>query len=128
MPARHVLLVGLEPQAVDVTDPDLPPGMTAETIAAGLAEAQRAFAEQGDRLDLCLFRPAASAEAAIAAGLGRRAYDCVVVGGGIRKPEANLALFERVVNAVRRHAPATPLAFNRQPTDSTEAVRRVLGA
>ena len=33
-------------------------------------------------------------------------------------------LFERVINAVHRHAPAAALCFNTNPNDTAEAVRR----
>jgi len=32
----RVLLIGIKAQAVDVADPDLPPGTTPEKIAAGI--------------------------------------------------------------------------------------------
>ena len=32
----RVLLIGIAPDAVDTSDPDLPPGITAEKIAAGI--------------------------------------------------------------------------------------------
>ncbi len=32
----RVLLIGIKPEAVDVSDPDLPPGTTPEKIAAGI--------------------------------------------------------------------------------------------
>jgi hypothetical protein len=127
MTGRTILLIGIAPDAVDFTDPDLPPGLDAGKIAAGLAEAQRLFAERGDACDLCLLDLQQPAEQTIAAQLGRRTYDCIVVGGGIRMPRANLELFEEVVNAARRHAPAVPIAFNTAPANSVEAADRWLG-
>jgi hypothetical protein len=53
-------------------------------------------------------------------------YDCVVVGGGIRKPEALLELFERVVNLIRVHASGAAIAFNTDGASCYEAVCRVL--
>ncbi len=32
----RVLLIGIAPESVDVSDPDLPPGTTAEKIADGI--------------------------------------------------------------------------------------------
>jgi hypothetical protein len=46
---------------------------------------------------------------AMASALSRREWDVVVIGGGIRKPEALLPLFEQAVNLVRRHAPGRPV-------------------
>ncbi len=66
-----------------------------------------------------------TAEATIAASLAEL-WDCIVIGGGIRVPASNLALFERVVNAVVRGAPGTPIAFNKTPDDTAEAAARWL--
>ncbi|QJU57775.1 hypothetical protein HL653_08220 [Sphingomonas sp. AP4-R1] len=126
MSGRHVLIIGIAPNAVDFSDPDLPPGADADTIAAGLHEAQRLFAEQGDACDLCLLDLKGPPEAPIAAQLASRPYDCIVIGG-IRIPKANLELFEAVVNAVHRHAPVVPIAFNTAPANSVEAAGRWMG-
>ena len=32
----RVLLIGIKPEVVDVSDPDLPPGLTQEKIVAGI--------------------------------------------------------------------------------------------
>jgi hypothetical protein len=53
-------------------------------------------------------------------------YACVVIGAGIRLPPKGLALFEAVVNAVHRAAPAAVIAFNTVPEDSADAVARWL--
>jgi hypothetical protein len=48
------------------------------------------------------------------------------VGGGVRKPEELLDLFERVINLVRRHAPSAAIAFNSTPSDTFDAAARWL--
>ena len=40
----RVLLIGIKPEAVDVSDPDLPSGTTAEKIAAGSRRRSRTCA------------------------------------------------------------------------------------
>jgi hypothetical protein len=40
---RAILITGITPDAVDYSDPALPPGMTAEKSDAGLAAAQKRF-------------------------------------------------------------------------------------
>lgn len=126
MSAKRILLIGIAPEAVDYSDPDLPPGMDAGKIAAGLAEAQAAFAAKGDSCDLCMLDLKGPPEEPIALALSGLPYDCVVIGGGIRIPKASLILFEQVVNAVRRHAPVVPIAFNTSPANSVEAAGRWL--
>jgi hypothetical protein len=52
--------------------------------------------------------------------------DCVGGGGGIRKPESLLELFEAVINPIRLNAPDAAIAFNTDGGTSLEAARRVL--
>ena len=59
----------------------------------------------GFETDYCLVAPDDAAEPQIVESLVSKPYDCVVVGGGIRKPEPFLELFERIVNLIRVHAP-----------------------
>jgi hypothetical protein len=60
----------------------------------------------------------------IAEKLSAREYACVVIGGGIRKPEPMLEFFETVINLVRRHAPNAAIAFNTNPENSLDAALR----
>jgi hypothetical protein len=60
------------------------------------------------------------------AKLSRQDYVCVVIGGGIRRPEPLLELFEKVVNLVRQHAPDAAIAFNNSPEDCADAALRWL--
>jgi hypothetical protein len=124
--ATRVMLIGLEPDAVDYDDPDLPKGLDAAAIAAGIEAAKADMRGRGWTVAFCAIRPDASAEATIAAALAGR-WDCVVIGGGVRIPSRNLHLLERVVNAVGRAAPGTPIAFNTSPQDSGAAAARWVG-
>jgi hypothetical protein len=115
----RVLVIGL--------DPDRIPGYDPEPVKSGLAVSRGELVEQGIEADFCLVDPAGDAEAAITAALtARDDYACVVIGGGIRGHEPLLPLFERVVNLVRRHAPAAAIAFNRHPGDIADAAARWL--
>ena len=61
--------------------------------------------------------------------LKAQAYDCVVIGAGIRLPPHSLSMFEAVINAVHRAAPdAAAIAFNTRPEDSADAAARWLNA
>jgi hypothetical protein len=51
-------------------------------------------------------------------------YACVVIGAGVRLPPEGLALFEAVINAVRRGATGAAIAFNTRPEDSADAAAR----
>lgn len=125
---KRVLFVGQAPETVDYTDPAIPPGLNAEKISAGIAIAASKIAERGWQGDLCMIAPDDSAGPALEKQLARAAYDCVVIGAGLRLPPKSLLLFERVVNVVRRSAPNAAIAFNTRPEDSAEAAARWLDA
>lgn len=89
-----------------------------------LLASTRRFEERGISCHLGLVPLDDSAEARIVELLRREPYECVVIGGGIRKAEELLELFEVVVNLVRRHAPQAAIAFNTSPDDCADAAQR----
>ncbi|MFO1080203.1 MAG: hypothetical protein U1E23_06170 [Reyranellaceae bacterium] len=124
---KHVLLIGLRPEVVDYADPSLPPGMTAEKIRAGIGIALDGMKQRGWQAESCLIEAEAGAAAReIERRLAGAAWDCVVIGAGVRLPPRNLVLLETVLNAVRRVAPGAAIAFNTRPEDSADAAARWL--
>ncbi len=121
---KHVLLVGQEPETVDFSDPALPPGLNAEKIRGGIAAAMKQMTDRGWRPDLCLVRPDESAGATLERHLASTAYDCVVIGGGVRIPPRSLLLFETLINAAHKSAPHAFIAFNTKPEDTGAAAAR----
>ena len=124
----RVLLLGYAPENLDFSDPAFPPGMTAEKVHAGVAVAMKQFAERGWEAEVCLIQPDATAGPAAERHLASKSYDCVVVGGGVRLATNGLALFEVVINAIRKAAPGAAIAFNTRPDDSADAAARWLAA
>ncbi len=122
----RILLLGYDPQAVDFSDPALPPGMTAEKIHAGIEVALTQFASRGWEADLCYIRPDETAGPSVERQLASTRYDCVVIGAGVRLPPRRLAIFEAVINAVHKTAPGAAIAFNTRPEDSADAAARWL--
>ncbi len=120
----RVLLLGFDPETVDFSDPALPPGMSIEKVKAGIALAQRQFAERGWEGDVGLIRPDETAGPAVERLLASRSYDCVVIGAGVRLPPRCLVLFEEIINTVRKAAPNAAIAFNTRPDDSADAAAR----
>ena len=121
--AQRVLVIGIDPHAVAHL------GIDADLVASALASGQERFAAAGVLADLCLVGlEQERAAAQIVAALERQPYDCVVIGGGIRKPAPMLEFFEQVINMVRRHAPAAAIAFNTTGENSLEAAQRWLPA
>ena len=121
MAQRHVLVIGLDPYRVPGP---WDPAPVAEAIATGMTR----FAEAGVTAETCLVGLDGSddIDAVVTAALDRRTWDVVLVGGGIRKPEDQLDLFERIINLVHRHAPGAAIAFNNRPDDTYEAASRWL--
>lgn len=118
MNAPTVLVVGFDPYRVPVPD--------AGAVAAALDRGRARFADFGMTAEDCLIGLDDRIEADVVSALTRRSWDCVVIGGGIRKPPQALELFEQVVNLAHRHAPQAQIAFNTSPEDSADAAARRL--
>jgi hypothetical protein len=66
-----------------------------------------------------------TAEAVLADTLATSRYDCIMIGAGLLIVPPYFLLFEKLINVIHQHAPAsTKLCFNTSPTDTAEAVRR----
>jgi hypothetical protein len=116
-----VLVIGLDPYRV-------PGPWDPAPVAVAIEESVRRFAESGIDARNCLVGLDGSddVEAVVTAALRERAWECVLIGGGIRKGEEQLGLFELIVNLVRQHAPDAAIAFNRDLADIVDAVARQL--
>ncbi|HEX7304186.1 hypothetical protein [Lentzea sp.] len=114
----HVLLIGFAPGSI--------PGFEPGAVAASLDAGSERFAELGMAEDRCLLDFARPDTGTVLKCLQDKQYDCVVVGGGIRKPAEMLDLFQAVVNLVHWHQPQAAIAFNSGPTDSADWARRAL--
>ena len=112
------LVVGYDPQAI--------PGVDAQALRTSLDQELTRFGEHGIDAAMTLVVFDETAEPTLAASLTERPWDVVVVGGGIRKTEQLLPLFEQIVNLIRRHAPQAAIAFNTGGGDSVEAALRRL--
>ncbi|MBW9205762.1 hypothetical protein KV102_15215 [Mumia sp. zg.B53] len=117
----QVLVIGLDPFRVPGPwDPE----PVAEAIESGMAD----LAARGHDAEACLVGLDGSDDirTRVSSALRARPWNCVVVGGGLRKDEDQLELFETVVNLVRRHASQATIAFNSTPHDLADAVVRSL--
>ena len=115
----RVLVIGYNPYRV--------PGPWDPQPAVDGIEAGRAkFVAHGVGAHFCLFGLDGSddPEAMVTAALRSGPWECVVIGGGVRRSEEQLELFERIINLVRRHAPNAAIAFNATPSDTYEAAAR----
>lgn len=121
-----VLEIGIAPKFVDPDEPAFPPGITPESIAKGIEKSVADMRERGWTAKHCSIAPDETAESTIADCLAERAWDVVVIGGGVRLPPQSLDLFERVINAVRLGAPNAAIAFNTSPENTGDAAARWL--
>jgi epsilon-lactone hydrolase len=124
----RILFVGQKPETVDFSDPSLPPGFNAEKINAGITLGVAKIEERGWQGDTCMITPDAAGNAMLETALKAAAYDCVVIGGGLRLPPKSLTLFETVVNIIHKTAPNAAIAFNTSPEDTAESAARQLHA
>ncbi|ANS63287.1 hypothetical protein SLINC_1063 [Streptomyces lincolnensis] len=113
-----VLVVGYDPQAI--------PGVDGPALHAALDAELVRFGEHGIDAAMTLIVFDESADPTLVTSLSERPWDVVVIGGGIRKAEQLLPLFEQIVNLVRRYAPQAAIAFNTSGGDSVEAAQRWL--
>jgi hypothetical protein len=102
--------------------------MTSEKVRAGIAVALKGFTDRGWESDVGYIQPDETAGPTVERQLRSANYDCVVIGGGVRLPPRHIALFEVIVNAIRKAAPGAAIAFNTRPDDSADAAARWVAA
>jgi hypothetical protein len=117
-----VLVIGYDPSAAAALIPDVDPN----AIRAGLTQQLARFAEKGVDAAVTTIVADEAAEPTLVASLTERAWDVVVIGGGIRKTDELVPLFEQILSLIRRHAPQAEVAFNTFPGDTVEAALRRL--
>ncbi|ACU77078.1 conserved hypothetical protein [Catenulispora acidiphila DSM 44928] len=117
MPTPRVLVIGLDPYRV-------PGPWDPKPAADGIQVGMDRFAERGVGVRACLFGLDGSDDilAVVTAALTAQSWECVVVGGAVRRGEEEL--FEQVINLIRRHAPDAAIAFNTRPDTTFEAAAR----
>jgi hypothetical protein len=124
MVKARLLLLGLDPDIVDYSKAPVP-GLTAAKVRSAI-EADRAKLEElGYSVTVLYVDAGEKAEALLADTLATDRYDCIMIGAGLRTVPPYFLLFEKLINVIHQHAPAsTRLCFNTNPTDTAEAVQR----
>ncbi|WBO21054.1 hypothetical protein [Sphingomonas abietis] len=120
----RILVIGFDPESVDFSDPGSPPGLDPAKIWEGVRRSLERIAEHGWEGTQCMVKPDETAVATVEQALANMSYACVVIGGGVRLAHNSVPILEAIVDAVRRLAPATPIAFNEGPEKSLEAAQR----
>jgi hypothetical protein len=124
MVKARLLLLGLDPDMVDYSKSPVP-GLTAAKVRSAI-EADRAKLEElGYSVTVLYVDAGETAEALLSDTLATGGYDCIMIGAGLRTVPPYFLLFEKLINVIHQHAPAsTKLCFNTNPIDTAEAVQR----
>ncbi|MDB5680683.1 MAG: hypothetical protein JWO16_488 [Sphingomonas bacterium] len=123
----RILLVGIDPDLVDFSDPAVPPGMNADMIRRGIRTALEEMTTAGHEPHHLYIPVDPAGVHVLSDKLAGEPFDCVVVGGGVRIPPSNLLLFEAVLNTIVRAVLRPPIALVAHPGEAAAAVARVLG-
>ena len=122
---KSVLLVGIDPAMIDFSSPDFAPqNLSADRVMSALLADNQRLHDLGYESDLCWTDFGATAERVVEDKLRAKAYDCVLIGAGIRVIPSSFMLFEKLINVVHANAPQAKLCFNTKPSDTAEAVMR----
>ncbi len=119
-----ILIVGEDPDSIKPED--LPPGVTVDGIRAALDGARAALLARGHEVGVLLTTSADRIASELAGAVRGRSFDVIVIGAGLRVLPPMALHFERLMNAIREHAPDARLAFNTRPDDTAEAAERQL--
>ena len=122
----RALVIGYAPDAVDFTDPLMPPGLDAARVAEGIKRDVQPMHDRGWEAEHLPIRSDGSLRDDILDRLADKTFDCIVIGAGVRKTTKHVPDFEQVIDAVRHGAPRTPIAFNASPDSSGDTAARWL--
>jgi len=122
----RVLVIGYAPDAVDFTDPLMPPGLDEARVAEGIKRDVQLMHDRGWEAEHLPIRSDGSLRDDILNRLANKTFDCIVIGAGVRMTTKHVRDFEQGIDAVRHGAPRTPIAFNASPDSSGDAAARWL--
>jgi hypothetical protein len=122
----RVLMLGIDPDDVDFSDPALPPGLNADTIRAGIAKSLDQLKDAGHDASMMYVSSELAVLSQLADRLVGEPVDVVTIGGGVTRPPKNTELFETLLNIIGRVSPTPRIALVMGPEHAPEAVDRVL--
>lgn len=115
------LLIGLRSSSVNY---EKWPELTPEKLDAAFDQVANELTAEGFSATWCLTDTGETAEAQVTEALATESPDIVVIGAGVRTDPDHLLLFEKVINIVNEKTPTARIAFNSNPFDTIEAVKR----
>ncbi|HJU58386.1 MAG TPA: hypothetical protein VJ583_01440 [Nitrososphaeraceae archaeon] len=118
---KQVIMIGLKPEVADFSNWS---GLTPEKLMSELKTDEATLNSLGYDAQLCLVDLGETAETVVTQKLKETAFDCVMIGAGVRTIPDKFLLFEKLINIVHKYAPAARICFNTKPSDTAEAVQR----
>lgn len=120
---KNVLLVGWDPAVVDFTK--LPQfDLNEQKLREMLTAQQGELTSLGYQSKWCYLKQNDDDERILTEALKFTAYDCVMLGAGVRLPPDYMLTFEKLINVIHRKAPQAAICFNTNPADTAAAVMR----
>jgi hypothetical protein len=119
--AKSVVVIGFDPSVVDYSRW---PGLDAEKLRAALGGARDDLNARGYNTEICYIDLGRTAEAVVKQALSQKAFDCVLIGAGVRTDPDHFLLFEKLINVVHQHAATAKICFNTNPSDTAAAIMR----
>jgi hypothetical protein len=123
---KTLLIVGINPQTIDFTNPELPKGLTREMVEQGTKATLEKLIAMGYEAESFLIDTGTTDLSNLAKQLKGKNYSGIIIGNGIRSQTSNFMLFEQIINVVHANAPESKIIFNTLPTNTDEAVKRWL--
>ena len=107
---KSVLLVGIDPAMIDFSSADFAPyNLNADRVMSALLAENQRLRDLGYESDLCLTDLGETAERVVEGKLRAKAFDCVLIGAGIRVNSLSFLFFEKLINIVHANAPQAKL-------------------
>ncbi len=116
-----ILLVGLQASSVDF---EKWPELSVEKLEKAFADIIEALTRGGYTAKWCLTDTGETADQKLTESIASFHPDVVVVGAGVRTDPDHYLLFEKIINIIHKRAPQASIAFNTNPFDTIEAIKR----
>lgn len=120
---QSILLIGVDPTLIDAR---IMSRLDVSGVTTTRGEIDAELAGLGFAVQRCVLDLGETAEVVLEKALAAEAFDCVMIGAGLRGILEYTMLFERVMNIVHRLAPSAVLCFNSKPGDTVDAARRAM--
>ena len=119
--AKRLIWLGLHP---DVVDWEKWPSLSPEKLIKGAEATKELLASEGYEVTIGFVKTGEAGVEEATALLEGDHYDLALIGAGVRKDDDQFLFFEKLINVIHTHAPSAKIAFNTNPNDTLDAVKR----